>query len=170
MNNLKGGNGRLLGGVSGVPAASVAIWALEQWALMLPKRLWVSGLRLWSSMNLSRLQRLKAVQHPLNTSIMQPSHLRTALGYCDVAIGAVRSQKGRTPCVVSEQMVQQMKAGSVIVDVSIDQGGVLKARGQPRPSDLRGAWDRALLCTQYSVSRQQNSECSLEHCVGALIG
>jgi alanine dehydrogenase len=38
-------------------------------------------------------------------------------------IGAIRSPLGRTPCVVSEDMVSNMKEGSVIVDVSIDQGG-----------------------------------------------
>ena len=41
----------------------------------------------------------------------------------DVVIGAIRSQHGRTPCVVTEEMVSDMKVGSVIIDVSIDQGG-----------------------------------------------
>jgi alanine dehydrogenase len=42
---------------------------------------------------------------------------------CDVAIGALRVPHGRTPCVVNEDMVRNMKSGSVIVDVSIDRGG-----------------------------------------------
>ena len=46
-------------------------------------------------------------------------HLKTA----DVVIGAIRAQHGRTPCVVTEEMVSEMKVGSVIIDVSIDQGG-----------------------------------------------
>ena len=46
-------------------------------------------------------------------------HLKTA----DVVIGAIRSQQGRTPLVVTSEMVSEMKAGSVIIDVSIDQGG-----------------------------------------------
>jgi alanine dehydrogenase len=46
-------------------------------------------------------------------------HLKTA----DVVIGAIRAQQGRTPLVVSEEMVSEMKVGSVIIDVSIDQGG-----------------------------------------------
>ena len=41
----------------------------------------------------------------------------------DVVIGALRAPLGRTPCVVTEEMVEGMKAGSVLVDVSIDQGG-----------------------------------------------
>lgn len=42
---------------------------------------------------------------------------------CDVAIGAIRSVNGKTPCVVSENMVSNMKTGAIIIDVSIDQGG-----------------------------------------------
>jgi alanine dehydrogenase len=41
----------------------------------------------------------------------------------DVVIGAIHTSKGRTPMVVTEDMVSNMKFGSVIVDVSIDQGG-----------------------------------------------
>jgi alanine dehydrogenase len=41
----------------------------------------------------------------------------------DVVIGAIRSKYGRTPCIITEEMVESMKEGSVIIDVSIDQGG-----------------------------------------------
>ena len=41
----------------------------------------------------------------------------------DVVIGAIHSKTGRTPVLVSDKMVQNMKAGAVIIDVSIDQGG-----------------------------------------------
>src|SRR5690606_14841441 len=57
------------------------------------------------------------------TCVIQPKIMEKALMRCDVAIGAIRSNSGRTPCVVTEDMVSKMKAGSVIVDVSIDQGG-----------------------------------------------
>ena len=53
----------------------------------------------------------------------QPKVLEKALRRADVVIGALRSNDKRTPCVVSKQMVSQMKEGSVIIDVSIDQGG-----------------------------------------------
>ena len=45
--------------------------------------------------------------------------MRTA----DVVIGAVHSKEGRSPCLITEEMVQEMKEGSIIIDVSIDQGG-----------------------------------------------
>ena len=44
----------------------------------------------------------------------------------DVVIGAIHSKIGRTPVVVTEDMVMQMKPGSVIIDVSIDQGGCIE--------------------------------------------
>jgi alanine dehydrogenase len=59
----------------------------------------------------------------VSTSTIQPKVLSKALMRADVAIGAIRSLTGRTPCVVSEEMVRNMKPSSVIVDVSIDQGG-----------------------------------------------
>jgi alanine dehydrogenase len=54
---------------------------------------------------------------------VQPKVLEKALRRADVVIGAVRATEGRTPCIVTEEMIQGMKPGSVIVDVSIDQGG-----------------------------------------------
>ena len=46
-----------------------------------------------------------------------------ALTTADIAIGALRAEDGLTPTVVSENMVKNMKKNSVIIDVSIDQGG-----------------------------------------------
>lgn len=48
--------------------------------------------------------------------------IRTA----DVVVGAIHSESGRTPVIVSEAMVTEMKSGSVIIDVSIDQGGCIE--------------------------------------------
>ncbi|MEY3098945.1 MAG: alanine dehydrogenase, partial [Actinomycetota bacterium] len=57
------------------------------------------------------------------TSVIQPDELKKALSQADLAIGALNASKGRTPCVVTEEMVSDMKYGSVIIDISIDQGG-----------------------------------------------
>ena len=51
----------------------------------------------------------------------------------DVAIGAIHSKSGRTPVIVSEELVMKMKPGSVIIDVSIDQGGCVETS---RPTTL----------------------------------
>ena len=56
---------------------------------------------------------------------MQPKYLSKALKRCDVLIGAVRG-KDRSPILVTEDMVESMKNGSVIIDVSIDMGGCIE--------------------------------------------
>jgi alanine dehydrogenase len=71
------------------------------------------------------ITKLRRLQNNLNqrifTSTIQKTLLK-ALRRCDVAIGAMREQE-RTPVVVTETMVEHMKKGAVIVDVSIDTGG-----------------------------------------------
>src|SRR5205807_9319246 len=59
----------------------------------------------------------------LYTSVIEPNILSKQLKTCDVAVGALSSSGGRTPIVVTEEMVSRMRPGSVIVDVSIDRGG-----------------------------------------------
>src|SRR5690606_23584159 len=74
--------------------------------------------------------RLRRLQNQLGTrvftSIIVPKVLEKHLRSADVAIGALRATRGRTPCVVTEEMVSEMKNGAVIIDVSIDQGGVFE--------------------------------------------
>jgi alanine dehydrogenase len=55
--------------------------------------------------------------------VIDPVELSKALSEADVAIGALKPQKGIVPMVVTEHMVEKMQAGSVIIDVSIDNGG-----------------------------------------------
>jgi alanine dehydrogenase len=57
------------------------------------------------------------------TSVIEPRILAKQLKTCEVAVGALSSENGRTPMVVSETMVSNMRPGSVIIDVSIDRGG-----------------------------------------------
>jgi len=71
--------------------------------------------------------RLRRLQSNLGmrvfTSILHPKALMEALRTADVLIGAVHAREGRTPCIISEEMIRLMKNGSVAIDVSIDQGG-----------------------------------------------
>ena len=73
--------------------------------------------------SISKLRSLQTnLGRTLYTSTMQPKNLLKALKRCDVAIGAVRG-KNRAPVLVSEEMVENMKTGAVVIDVSIDMGG-----------------------------------------------
>ncbi len=73
------------------------------------------------------IYKLERLQNNLNnrifTSIIQPKLLTEHLKTADDVIGAIHASNGLSPCVVTEEMVQQMKEGSIIVDLSIDQGG-----------------------------------------------
>src|SRR5690606_30353384 len=75
----------------------------------------------------SSIYRLRRLQNNIGTrvftSVIQPVVLQKAIRNCDVAIGAIRASHGRSPCIVSEETVSRMKPNSVIIDVSIDQGG-----------------------------------------------
>src|SRR5690554_7172973 len=71
--------------------------------------------------SLAKLRRLQtSVGHRIYTSIIQPKVLSKALMRADIVIGAVRSPFGKTPCIVSEEMVSNMKTGAIIIDVSIE--------------------------------------------------
>jgi alanine dehydrogenase len=128
LSNTKTGKGYLLGGVSGIPPAEVLIIGAGTVGTFAAK----SALGLGATVkifdnSLTRLRRLQGeLRTPIYTSVVHPAILAKNLASCDVAIGALRSENGRTPCVVTEAMVQNMKPGSVIVDVSIDQGGVFE--------------------------------------------
>ena len=73
------------------------------------------------------IYKLERLQNTLNnrifTSIIQPKFLMKELKNADVVIGAVHSANAMSQCIVTEDMVQNMKKGSIIIDVSIDQGG-----------------------------------------------
>lgn len=126
LSNANNGKGFMLGGVSGVPPTEIVIIGAGTVGTYAAR----TALGLGASVkvfdrSLSKLRRLQNTlsNMPIYTCVIQPKILEKALMRCDVAIGAIRSEGGRTPCVVTEDMVSKMKAGSVVVDVSIDQGG-----------------------------------------------
>jgi len=130
LSNANDGKGFMLGGVSGVPPTEVVIIGAGTVGTFAAR----TALGLGASVkvfdtSLTKLRRLQSMLNnmPIYTCVIQPKILEKALMRCDVAIGAIRSNSGRTPCVVTDEMVRNMKAGSVIVDVSIDQGGCVES-------------------------------------------
>lgn len=119
------GKGIMLGGVAGVqPTEVVVIGAgtVGEYATRAALGLGAS-VKVFDN-SLSRLRRMQNdIGTRLYTSVIQPKVLAKSLMRADVVIGALRAPLGRTPCVVTEAMVEQMKSGAVLVDVSIDQGG-----------------------------------------------
>ncbi len=119
------GTGVLLGGISGVPSAKVVILGagvVGEYATRAALGLGAE-VRIFDN-NINKLMRLQNnVGRKVYTSVLNPFYLEAELVQADVAIGAFHSKTGRTPILVSEDVVMKMKPGSVIIDVSIDQGG-----------------------------------------------
>ena len=118
------GNGLMLGNISGVPPTEVVVIG----AGVVGESATKSALGLGANVKVfdSSITRLRTLQDNVGqriyTSTMQPKNLTKALMRCDVAIGATKG-KNRAPILVNEAMVERMKQGAVIIDVSIDMGG-----------------------------------------------
>ena len=125
LSNVNNGQGSIMGGISGISPTEVVIigaGTVGEFAARAALGLGAS-VKVFDN-SIYKLRRLQsAIGTRIFTSIIQPKVLAKHLKTADVAIGALRPAHGRTPCVVTEEMVSEMKAGSVIVDVSIDQGG-----------------------------------------------
>lgn len=125
LSSFNSGKGIMLGGIAGVQPTEVVVLGagtVGEFATRAAMGLGAS-VKVFDN-SLSRLRRLQNdLGSRIYTSILQPKVLAKSVMRADVVIGAIRSPLGRTPCVVSEEMVQNMKEGAVVVDVSIDQGG-----------------------------------------------
>ena len=124
MSSANQGNGLLFGNIGGVAPTSVVILGAGTVGEFAARSAIGFGARVKVFDN--SITKLRKLQHALNmpiyTSTLQPKTLAKALMRCDVAIGAIRG-KNRSPIVATETMIEQMKEGAVIVDVSIDRGG-----------------------------------------------
>lgn len=125
LSNVFGGKGLMLGGVTGVPPTEIVILGAGTVGEYAART--AIGLGAEVKVFDSSLYKLRRLQNNIGsrlfTSVMQPMVLEKAIKTCDVAIGAIRASNGRSPCIVSEETVAKMKPNSVIIDVSIDQGG-----------------------------------------------
>jgi alanine dehydrogenase len=125
LGSANHGKGVLLGGISGIAPTKVIILG----AGIVGEYAARAALALGASVKVfdNSVYRLKRLQnnigHRLWTSVIEPRLLAKQLKTCEVAVGALSSQTGRTPIVVTEEMVSSMRTGSVIIDVSIDRGG-----------------------------------------------
>jgi alanine dehydrogenase len=125
LGSANHGKGVLLGGISGIPPTKVVILG----AGMVGEYAARAALALGASVKVfdSSVYRLKRLQNHVGqrlwTSVLEPKILAKQLKTCEVAVGALGSGTGRTPVVVTEEMVSNMRPGSVVIDVSIDRGG-----------------------------------------------
>ncbi|HRH47323.1 MAG TPA: alanine dehydrogenase [Panacibacter sp.] len=125
LGSPNNGKGVLLGGISGIPPTKVIIIG----AGVVGEFATRTALALGASVKVfdNNVYRLKRLQNNLGvrvwTSVIEPKILAKQLKTCEVAVGALSNEGGRSPIVVTEEMVMAMRPGSVIIDVSIDRGG-----------------------------------------------
>jgi len=125
LEKSKGGSGVLLGGIPGVAAAKVLILGagvVGRHALQI-----AVGMGAQVSImdrDLDRLRQIDALYgNRVQTLFSDQKSIENAVRDSDLVIGAVLLPGGSAPKLVSAAMIQQMRAGSVLVDVAIDQGG-----------------------------------------------
>lgn len=121
----QGGRGILLGGVPGVPPATVLVIGGGVVGTHAAQMVCGLGAKVYLlDTNLERLRHLSEVMpkncFPLMSS---PALIRDLVQKADVVIGAVLLHGAKAPKLVTKEMLKTMKPGAVIVDVAIDQGG-----------------------------------------------
>jgi alanine dehydrogenase len=116
--------GQLFGNITGVPPVEVVIMGagtVGEFAIRTALGLG-AYVKVFDN-SVANLRKIKNnVSQNIYTSTLQPKYLSKALRRADVVIAALSGQN-RAPVVVSQTMVENMKAGSVIIDISIDMGG-----------------------------------------------
>ncbi|HOT90560.1 MAG TPA: alanine dehydrogenase [Anaerolineae bacterium] len=128
LERQAGGRGKLLGGIPGVQPAKVVIIGggvvgtnAAQVALGMGARV------ILIDINIDRLRVLSEILHGnFETLASSPYSVARAVRTADLLIGAVLVKGAKAPKVVTREMVSTMKAGSVIVDVAVDQGGCME--------------------------------------------
>lgn len=137
LEKTHGGRGKLLGGVPGVRPADVTILGAgvagtnaAQMALGLGAHVMILDI------DTDRLRYLEQVMRGrLTTLSANPLNIAEAVKRADLVIGAVLVKGAKAPCLVTKAMVRNMEAGSVIVDIAVDQGGCIETTRPATHSD-----------------------------------
>lgn len=128
LESKQNGQGVILGGVSGIPPSTVVILGAGIIAEYAARTALGYGAQVFILDN--DLTALRNIENDLNrrviTAMANTQYLTSALKYADIVIGAAMDEGKTSPVWVTNEMVQQMKAGSVIVDTVIDQGGCIE--------------------------------------------
>lgn len=122
------GQGILLGGVTGIPPAEITIIGAGTVGFNAAQTAMGMGARVRIiDEEIHKLRRIeKELGINIYTSVAQGNYVREAVIASDVVIGAAYREGQRAPMVVTEDMIKEMKEGSVIIDVAIDQGGCVE--------------------------------------------
>ena len=125
LQNNAGGKGVLLGGVPGVPPAEVVIIGAGVVGEYAARAFLGMGAQVTLlDSDLGRLQTLAATLPGRVVSLVAHSfNIERSCAFADVVVGAVHNAHERTPVIILREVVQKMRPGAVLLDLSIDEGG-----------------------------------------------
>lgn len=127
LQNNAGGKGILLGGIAGIPPAEVVIVGAGVVGSCAAKGFIGMGAHVTVlDSNLASLQALYEHCQGLVTMISNPINLARACQYADIVVGAVLVPGEATPVLITREMIRSMKPRSVVMDISIDEGGCIE--------------------------------------------
>lgn len=127
LQNNAGGKGILLEGIAGVPPAEVVIIGAGIVGTYATRAFMGMGAHVTVlDADLAALQKIFEQHGGIVTMLSNPLNVARSCAYADVVIGAILKPGINTPIVVTREMVQSMKPRSVIIDVSIDEGGCVE--------------------------------------------
>jgi alanine dehydrogenase len=137
LEKMNGGRGMLLGGATGVAPANVVI--LGAGLVGSNSAILATGMGahvIVLDKNLVKLRYLERILHGrVSTLISNKMNVSEMVRGADLVIGAVLIPGARTPILVDENVVREMRPGSVVVDISIDQGGCITTSRPTTHSD-----------------------------------
>lgn len=144
------GRGKMFGGFTGIGPSEVMIIGAGTVGEFAARS--AIGLGAMVKVFDNSVYRLRRLQNNLGvrifTSILHPKVLLESMKTADVVIGAVHSPGGKSPCLIIGDMIKHMKDGSIIIDVSIDQGGCFETS---RPTTHRQPVFKEFGVTHYCV-------------------
>jgi alanine dehydrogenase len=124
LAKYNGGSGVLLGGVPGVlPGCVVVVGGGTSGVNAARMATGLGAEVMILDVDLERLRYLDLVMENANTLYSSEANLQDLMADCDLLIGAVLLPGAKAPKLITRQMLRKMKPGSVLVDISIDQGG-----------------------------------------------
>jgi len=127
LQNDAQGKGLLLGGIAGVPPAEVVIIGAGVFGTYATRAFVGIGAHVTVlDTNYEALMRIHDEMPNVVTMMSNPINIKRVTNYADVVVAGILVPETRTPIVITRDMVRAMKPHSLIMDVSIDEGGCVE--------------------------------------------
>lgn len=127
LQSDSGGKGILMGGIAGVPPAEIAIIGAGTFGKYATRGFLGMGAHVTVlDINLEALHQIDDHYHQVTTMLSHPHNIARVCAYADVVVAAVYLPSQRSPIVITREMVRSMKPRSILMDISIDEGGCVE--------------------------------------------